>query len=65
VAIEALDEVSHGRPAAQSSQFCGVDKWLALRNCQNGYCPTDMIDSLTASADDPLKCCLLCRRDRS
>jgi len=31
-----------------------MDEGLALRNCQDGYCPTDMIDSLTASADDAL-----------
>jgi hypothetical protein len=42
-----------------------MDEWLALLDCQDGDSPTDMIDSLTASADDALKCCLLCRRDRS
>jgi hypothetical protein len=31
-----------------------MDEWLTLPDCQDGDCPTDMIDSLTASDDDAL-----------
>jgi hypothetical protein len=54
MAIESYDQVSDGRPAAQASQPRRTDKRPPLRDRQDGSCPTDLVNSLTARGDDAL-----------
>jgi hypothetical protein len=42
-----------------------LDKWLPFGDRQNCRGTTNAIDSLSASADDALQCCLLRHADRS
>jgi hypothetical protein len=59
VTVDARDQVSHGRPAAQASRSGRVDEGVTSDDRQQGCRSPYVIDAFAAALDDVLQGCLL------